>query len=412
MAEKWDGKGKPPSRKAAIEWVAKETGVTVAQATDAMPKSGTLTFAGDKARQIVVVTKGAADKGGGGFADGITSAIDRAMDKGVNVRGLPSPFGTDLPGLDRNGGGGGKPTPGRQNDPAGTADLDGDGTITADEQTVADAAGGDNIDLGDMPTGAGDTRGAPLWPYQGSPEQLAGLQVKEGGKDATVKASMAARYSKMTDAQLTAMGLDPEAVRGYHGKIGARYYEQDTLEPLKWSAEQRADLQRVMYSVGVYGNAKVKLGSWSAKDQAVYAELLSAANVEGLTWHEMLARWKAHPPEDLLEQINSEGPKRPAISVTNALDIQQTAQGVSQSLTGEVDPGFSASTVSPYQGMEAAYQNSAYDMGQAGTGGTVQQAPSVGAYVEDRLRRENPIEVDGYQFLTQFQSLLGMLGAS
>lgn len=405
--KKWDGKGKPPSRKAAIEWVADQAGVTVAQATAAMPKSGTLTYAGDKARQIVlVVAKG----GDGGFAGGITNAIDQ----GVNIRKLPSPFGTDLPGLNRNGGGGGgnKAAPDRQDDPAagtGTAqDINGDGTVSPDE-IVAAAGGGDGDLLGGFPTGT-DSRGAPLWPYKGSEEQLAGLQVQEGGKDAQVKASMAARYAKMTDAQLEAMGLDPEAVRGYQGKIGARYYEQDTLEPLKWSAEQRADLQRVMYSIGVYGTSKVKLGSWSAKDQAVYAELLSAANVEGLTWHEMLARWKAHPPEDLLEQIAADGPKRPAIEVTNALDIQQAAKSTAQDLTGGgIGAEFIESAVSPYQGMEAAYQNSAYDMGQAGTGGTVQRPPSVDAYVEDRLRREHPIEVDGHQFLTQFQSFLGML---
>ena len=52
MAKDWDGKGKPPSRQAAIEWLAKIAGKTVAWAAAELPKSGTLTAVGHAARQV------------------------------------------------------------------------------------------------------------------------------------------------------------------------------------------------------------------------------------------------------------------------------------------------------------------------------------------------------------------------
>jgi hypothetical protein len=197
-------------------------------------------------------------------------------------------------------------------------------------------------------------------------------------------------------------------------KTGARYFEQDTLGPLRWSPEQRADIQRVLHGMGLYGDAKIKLGSWTAKDQAVYAELLASANEEGLTWYEMLAQWKRRPPEDLLAEIEEAGggTKRPPIQVTNPLDIMQTAKAVSQGLIGAVDRGFVEGTVSPYQGVETASQNAAYSLGEAGSGGTYASPPSVEAFAEDRLRRTDPIEVDGYQFVNQFESFMQMLGGS
>lgn len=343
--KKWDGKGAPPSRDAAIGWLM-QNHLSQRVAEEAVGDSGTLTSVGKRARAAAEARSG---------RDAQWDAEHPSDDPGAQAQAI--------------------------------IDATSDGDVSDDELEAI---------LGEGPGAATDTRGAPLWRYEGSPESLATLVVdNKSWQDKSVQNAKRGGFGKADQK-----------------KTGARYYEQDTLGPLRWSPEQRADLQRVLHGIGIYGDAKIKLGSWTAKDQAAYAELLASANEEGLTWHEMLAQWKRHPPEDILAELKDSGAvsKRPTIQVTNPLDIMQTAKDVSRNLTGEVDRGFVEGTVGPYQGAETASQNAAYSVGEAGNGGTVASPPSVEAFADDRLRRTDPIEVDGYQFLGQFQSLMSMLG--
>lgn len=356
LGYQWNGKGKPPSRDVAIGYLALHGNMSATAAKQWVGQKGTLTEAGERVREALQ---------------------ERAARERANIQVQAAQEAESA----------------KQGEPG--TDVNSDGTVSATEQALGIPEDELSSLIAGGPGEAGDTRGAPLWRYEGTPEMLDTLEVENKSW-----------YDK--SVQRAKRGW----AAGSQEKTGARYYQQDTLGPLKWSPEQRADLQRVLHGIGLYGDAKVKLGSWTARDQAVYAELLASANEEGLTWYEMLTQWKRHPPEDLLAELEESGAvsKRPPIQVSNPLDIMAAAKGVSLNLTGEVDRGFVEGTVRPYQGVETAAQNAAYDAGEAGSGATIAAPPSVDAFADDKLRRENPIEVDGYQFVNQFQSLMSMLG--
>lgn len=272
---------------------------------------------------------------------------------------------------------------------ASALDTNSDGKISP-----AEANAGDSI-LGDLGIAAGPgavaaSRGAPLLPYQVSdPSALDGVTFQDNSL--VGKAAAAATGKKQ-------------------GRVGVRYYEQDTLTPLQWSPELRAQLQRSLYEIGLYGKDKVTLGSWGAADQAAFSELLSQANVDGREWFEQMAFWRAHPPQDLLSKIAGTQPKKPTFQVSNPIDIRTAAESVSQGLTGRVDRGFVDTSVGGYQQAEKAAQEATYNDQAAGGGGTTTAQPQMQNYLQDRIRREQPLQVDGYSFLNGFDTFLGMVG--
>lgn len=382
---KWDGKGDPPSLKAAIDWL-KGQGLTTQQATTLIPTGpGSLRRVGAAARKAV---KGANTEHRG-LAEGLLRGVSQ----------VPDELDRLLPGNMPAPGGGGKKKPSSKrttSKAAAITDANGDGSLADDVASAA--AGGGNDDLASLIAGgpgdaAVDPRGAALWPYKASEETLANLTVENNS------------YGSPT------WGRRSVNRKKHGGRIGARYYEGDTLSPLTWSAESRADLQRVLHGLGLYGDKKIRLGSWTSDDQAVFAEVLAYSNTGGTRWQETLAGWKqAGIPPELQDELKSGQPARPTVQVTNPIDIRNAAQTVSQQLTGAVDRGFVEGAVAPYQGLETAAQSGVYGDQEGGGGGTVTQAPSLGAFAEDKLRREKPLEVDGYQFLGQFEQFLSMLG--
>lgn len=377
---KWDGKGDPPSLKAAVAWL-KSQGLSPQQATTLIPTSGSMRQIGTAARRAVRTAQTEHKGLGEGLLRGVSQVPDE-LDRLI-PGSMPAP------------GGGGKKAPkegGGRAPAAPLTDANGDGRLSDDALARAEAGDEDLAAYGAPPVIGDDSRGAALWPYAASDETLAGLTVQNQSRG---------------DNWHYRPGRPPKNTR-----VGARYFEADTLSPLRWSAEDRANLQRVMHGLGMYGDKKVKLGSWTATDQAAFAEVLAYSNISGTRWHETLAGWKQTglPPE-LQEEVKSSQPARPTIQVTNPIDIRNAAQTVSQQLTGAVDRSFVEGSVAPYQGMETAAQQGVYGDQEGGGGGTVTQAPSMGAFMEDKLRREKPLEVDGYQFLGQFEQFLSMLGA-
>lgn len=269
-----------------------------------------------------------------------------------------------------------------RSEPIGNKKRNADGTI--DTSSLGD--GGDEFTselggiFGTLPS-AGGTRGAPLWPYQLSPDiDQNALTVQDRSSDGVVRGNK---------------------------RTGPRYFEADTVAPLKWSPEQRAQLQRAMWKMGLYGKDKVRLGGWSAADQAVFGQLLGAANVDGRRWFEQLAYWKRFPPTELLDQMKE---KKPTLRVTNPIDIRASAENVSRGLTGRVDRGFVDAAPKAYQRQEVGAQQAAIGDQENGGGGTVTDAASTENFLADKLRREKPLEVDGYAFLGAFDSFLDMIG--
>lgn len=389
MSEKkrWDGKGKPPSYQAALEW-AERQGLTKAQAALFIPPGEPMSRTGERAREAVEKIENAPREG---------SLYSRLTSGLPNINQLPN-INPLSRGDDLGPGGGGKNPQPSPKDPS-AYDTDRSGDLSAGEIAGAVSEGVVGDELAALLEGeiGGDTsRGAPLWPYEVSPEIAEGIKVTN-----QQPMSKYIRRGVAGDARHKNMVEDDR-------EIGARYFEKNTLDPLRWSAEARADLQRLMHQIGLYGDSKTTLGSWSSIDQKVYAEVLAHANVEGMGWLPLLQKWKREPPEALLDQINGgAGGGRAPIQVTNPLDIQQAAKATSQDLIGAVDRGFVESVVPGYQSVEVGAGN-AY--ANADDGAAVVAPPSVAAFAEDKLRRDNPIEVDGYQFLNQFQSFMQMLG--
>lgn len=269
-------------------------------------------------------------------------------------------------------------------------DTNKDGKISAQE--AAAGGGGLSVDaLGVAPIGPGNNRGAPLLPYK-----------IPTGSDPT----------QLSFQDNSAVGQAVAAGTGQPlGRTPPRYYESDALAPIQWSPELRAQLQRSMYQIGLYGNDKVTLGSWGSEDQGAFAELLKQANVEGRAWFEQLAAWRAAPPVDLLDKIKAaSGPPLHTMTVTNPIDIQAQARATSRQLLGKEDPNFVASSVDPVQQQEIAQQQAQMNDQAAGGGGVVATPAAPANVLEDKLRREQPLAVDGHSFVNQFSQFLHMLG--
>lgn len=351
VSGKWNGRGNPPSKAAAVEW-ARSMGVEKADAERLITGSSQAAI-GKSARDLVAAKK----------------STPKADPK--------------------------KPT--EASTKASAVDANGDGQISDDLAAQGDAAG---IDIfADLPApGGGDTRGAPLWPFDANEEALAGLTVE----NRSIVDSIDAGVRNAKSAGL-AHARRPE-------RVGARYFEADTLAPLRWSQEQRADLQRLMQQIGLYGDKKIRLGSWGAEDQAIFAEVLAASNVEGTRWVETLAGWRRNPPADLIDKIQGSQPKRPTIQVTNPVDIRQTALDTSRQMIGREADTFAQGLVGQYQGVEAAAQQAGIADQAAGGGGTVTDAPSLGNFAKEQLQRTAPAEVDAYKFLGNFNALMQRLG--
>lgn len=377
----WDGKGNPPSQAAAIEW-AVSNGVprTTAQSQVVGKTNGEL---GAAARAAVhtysgrqTAPHGLLDDLAGLLFEGDTGKLDKAR-----AEQHPAPASSSGPGSSRSG------------QSLASLDTNRDGVLSPSEQTLGSQpattstdSGGIGSDLGIPALGSAGSDGAPLLPYK------------------TTSDFDQTQLTFQNNSQLT-----PDDLNHPGQMIPARYHEADALAPLKWSPELRAQLQTAFYNIGLYGNDKVTLGSWGANDQGAFAELLKTSNVNGLTWYEQLANWKARPPQDLLQKIKGATAK-PLVHLTNPDDIRSVARTVSQNLLGQDDPNFVASSVAAVNANESGYQQSQVDAAAAGGGQAVIDPGNPQNVLSEKLRREQPLKVDGNTFVNKFQSFLGMLG--
>lgn len=271
---------------------------------------------------------------------------------------------------------------------ASALDTNKDGKISAAEASAGSAMLG-GLGYGDAPSAVDSTKGAPLLPYQVSdPTTLEGLSFQ----DQSMLGKATSQYTGKPQ-----------------GRVAARYYEKDTLKPLGWSPELRAQLQRSLYQIGLYGKDKVTLGSWGAADQAAFSELLSQSNVDGREWFEQLAFWKAHPPQDLLQKIAGTEPNKPTFHVSNPVDIRAAAAQADQSTMGGGNLPFVQGAPAAYQPTEIAAQQAVTADQAAGGGGTVTDQASAPEFFADKARREHPVEVGGYSYLKAFDQFANFI---
>lgn len=190
------------------------------------------------------------------------------------------------------------------------------------------------------------------------------------------------------------------------------YTEQNLLDPLGWSPEKIADLQQRMMNVGLYGKQSTVKGKWNNQDLEAYRLLLTGANVAGKTSDQQLTEWSIRPPTSLdIKGLGGPGSASKAVvQLTNPTDVRASAEAVSQSLIGHVDPGFVNAAPAAFNAQEQAAGDAQVADVAAGQGGTVTQAPSQQAFLQDKLQREQPLAVDANSFVNTFDNFRKMLG--
>jgi hypothetical protein len=379
----WDGKGRPPSKAVAVDYLVK-MGVP-RQDADLIAKELSLDALGDRVRLIEREMRpgvGAGSGGGGGEVGepGSPSMWEQVKSK-VFMRGA-----VDLPKISPTGGlwgGLDKVAEDRRQQsappPGTTAQIPGVGALTTAGTPEGQLAASQALELGQLPMPG--QRGVPLLP-EGLPDEGFATQ------------NQSFEWGKPTLPQ-----------------TGVRYFDTDLLEPYKWSREDRAEVQRILQKIGLYGDDTVNLGSWGPKDIAVYAELLMNANIEGRTWRDQLQQWTIQPPQDILDALKPEPVQKPTIQVSNPADIAAGVQDTAAGLLGTGIPTADAEAIAPqYQQLEAQSQRAVYRDQDQGGGGTVQAPPSVATFAENKIREQRPLEVDTYSFMNQFNEFLKMLG--
>lgn len=263
-------------------------------------------------------------------------------------------------------------------------DTNKDGKVSATEKAVAAQVSGTAGDVNLPAGGDGDLQA-----------QIA----------AVLAAAAKGGASDRGEVLLPYEGVDPNLYEDFDnpGRKGlGAYRARDALAPGRksWSPEKLAAMQRTFASLGLYGGKTVVTGTYDGLTQAIFTKLLKDANVSGRTWTQQLSEWQIRPPK-----VADEG-KAPNV-VSNPIDIRKTAGSVVTNLVGggEEYRGFVNDAVAPVQANQLAY-----GQGMDGTnGGTVTQAPDMEAFLEDKMRREHPIDVAGNSFLSVFDKFANFI---
>lgn len=196
--------------------------------------------------------------------------------------------------------------------------------------------------------------------------------------------------------------------------VPARYHESDTVRPQKegWGPEKIQLLQQQMADAGLYGSNSHVVGHWFAADQEALTALLTEANVNRRSMTDQLKEWSIRPPtpDDLRRILGTKAKPPLTVQLTNPMDVQTSAENVSQQLLGYTDRGFVNSAPAGYNAAETTAQTAAYDTANATAGGTSYQAPDMTSFLENKLRKEKPLEVDANSFLNTWDNFLNMLG--
>lgn len=199
----------------------------------------------------------------------------------------------------------------------------------------------------------------------------------------------------------------PENPQG-QGIRKPRYAEGDELRPANWTPDQIADLQRKMAEAGLL-KSKFRLGYWDGASQQAYSALLAYANQGGRSATDTLNVLRTRP-----EQGDDTDRPPLVVKTTSPDDLRGVFRDVSRKLLGrQLGDGEIESYIQAYNSIETQRQQQAYNMEP--TGGTVQGIPAASAYVEERLRKERPIDVKSEEIgsrADEFFSLLGPFGGA
>lgn len=193
------------------------------------------------------------------------------------------------------------------------------------------------------------------------------------------------------------------------GRRGPQYFEGDELRPSNWTPDQVADIQKKMAEAGLL-KGKFRLGYWDGASQKAYSALLAYSNQSGRTASTTLDILRTRPEE-------GDGAGRPPLvtKTTSPDDLRNTFRDVSRKLLGRrLSDDELNSYISAYNRVELQRQREEYAISDPeGQGGNVTAIPNANAYMEERLRKEKPVDVGAHaaaERADEFYSLLGAFG--
>lgn len=171
--------------------------------------------------------------------------------------------------------------------------------------------------------------------------------------------------------------------------IAPHFFDGDELKPATLAPGQVARLQEILVQIGVLDGEFTK-GYWDPRSISAYKQVLEFANQSGIA-DEMTAIQRIAETGGLAAKVGSD--KRAPLTVrrSNPLDLKKNADAVAQSVLGrKLREDEVPSIVSAIQALETQAQTQAYNAAE--TGGAVTEPPTVEAFVEQKLRLDNPVE--------------------
>jgi hypothetical protein len=191
------------------------------------------------------------------------------------------------------------------------------------------------------------------------------------------------------------------------GDVPPTFFDGDEWAPATLSPGQVARLQDILAGIGLL--TEYRRGYWDPNSQKAYREVLEYANGAGIT-DEMEAIRRIAETGALGGKIGGGRTRAPlTVRKSNPLDIKSAADAVAQNVLGRgLTNDELPQIIAAIQQMETSVQTQAYNMDE--TGGTVTEAPSLAAFVEQKLRIQNPGEAQDMDVSGQVNNLMDIFG--
>lgn len=161
------------------------------------------------------------------------------------------------------------------------------------------------------------------------------------------------------------------------------FFDGDEWRPASLPPGQIARLQDLLAGVGLLD--EYRRGYWDANSQKAYREVLEFANASGIG-DEATAIRRIAETGGLGEVTKPRAPL--TVRRSNPLDIKKGADDVARSVLGrKLRDDELPTIISAIQALETQAQTQAYN-----ADATVVEPPSLAAFVEQKLRVDNPVE--------------------
>lgn len=240
-------------------------------------------------------------------------------------------------------------------------------------------------------------------------------------------------------------GMSPNAVEGWQRmhEAAPRYYTDDVSKPAGRGADAIIELQRALAIAGYLAPGdEFSFGKWDAVTAEAYTDLLTEANVHGLTAEAMLERAAASEPmgdeprftvgpDGQLIASNAEPFVAPPLEarVTSEEDLRNVFRSATQDRLGiALAPDEINSMIKAYQWDQLRRQNDAHTQRverlrqewEMGAGGGMPEdnpivevdMPSPEAYMDERLRTEHRGEYEENTGMGLLMSMINQWGAT